>query len=208
MKIRHVGKLRRAGLAAVLAAALTVSLTACSSDDGAQPPTKVAAESPSDKKNEDKGEGGGADSGRDGGGTTLPDTSKVLATLKGSEQGIAMVIYSAVRDDGGFLTVSGEIKNDSGKRYTTQVSWSGDERAVARTGRSFAAMTLVDSKEKKRYYVLRDTENRPLTTTGLPLGINAGESLPFFAQFPAPPATTTKVDLQFPGFPNASLEIS
>lgn len=205
MKIRHVGTLRRAGLAAALAAALTVSLAACSNDDGTRPPAKVAAESTSDKKNEDQGKS--AHPGQ-GGGTTLPDTSKVIATLKSNAPGVEMVLYSVTRDDGGFLTVSGEIKNNSGQGYTTPIEWSGSEQAVAATGRSFAAMTLVDSKEKKRHYVLRDTDNRPLTTSGFAPLVKSGESLPFFAQFPAPPTTTKKVDLQFPGFPNAPLEIS
>ncbi len=50
-----------------------------------------------------------------------------------------------------------------------------------------AGMTLVDSKGKKRYYVLRDTDNRPLTTANYTPGIEASKSLAFFAQFPAPP---------------------
>ncbi|OIJ85417.1 hypothetical protein [Streptomyces colonosanans] len=196
MMIRHVGKLRRAGAAAVLAAALAVSVTACNSDSDAKKPAKAASESPAG--NNDKGDGG----------KTLPDTSKVIATLKGSDAGIEMVLHSVTRDEGGFVTVSGEIKNASGKRYTTPIQWSGQEQAVAGAGRSFAAMTLVDSKEKKRYYVLRDTDDRPLTTSKYDSSLQADESLPFFAQFPAPPEGTTKVDLQFPGFPNAPIEIS
>lgn len=69
-------------------------------------------------------------------------------------------------------------------------------------------MTLVDSQAKKRYYVLRDTDNRPLTTTNYDSGIDAGASLPFFAQFPAPAPTTTEVSVQFPGFSSATIEIS
>ncbi len=204
MKIRHVQKLRRAGGAAVLVVALAVSVTACNGDEGAAPSTSAASESPSGER----GQGDDAGSGQDqqGGGQTLPDTGKVIATLKG--ESVEMVLYSVTRDDGGFLTVSGEVKNTAGKRYTVPTAWSGEESAIVRTGRSFAAMTLVDSKERKRYYVLRDTDNRPLTTTGFSPWIQPNESLPFFAQFPAPPQTTTKVDLQFPGFPNAPIEIS
>ncbi|OII69101.1 hypothetical protein [Streptomyces sp. CC77] len=202
MKIRHARKLRQAGATVVLAATLAVSVTACNGDEGAPPPASAASESPGGEKGQGKGEA------QQTGGKTLPDTNQVIATLKGSDPGIEMVIYSITRDDGGFMTVNGEIRNASGKLYSTRVTWSGEETAVARTGRSFAAMTLVDSKDKKRYYVLRDTENRPLTTTGYRPSIKEGESLPFFAQFPAPPQTTTKVDLQFPGFPNAPIEIS
>ena len=65
----------------------------------------------------------------------------------------------------------------------------------------------MDSKGKKRYYVLRDTDGRPLTTTGLPT-LKSGESIPVFMQFPAPPSSTTEVDFQLPGFASASIQIS
>ncbi|MEV5984535.1 hypothetical protein AB0L85_05870 [Streptomyces sp. NPDC052051] len=180
-----------------MAATLAVSVTACSSsDDGGKKPANAASEKPA-------GNNGNSDSGK-----TVPDTSKVIATLKGSDAGIEMVLYSVTRNEGGFVTVNGEIKNASGKRYTTPLQWSGEEKDVARAGRSLAGMTLVDSKEKKRYYVLRDTDNRPLTTTGFKPSLSADSSLQFFAQFPAPPESTTEVELQFPGFPNAPIEIS
>ncbi len=179
MKIRHVGKLRRAGAAAVLATALAVSVTACNDDGGTPPPASAASESPSGDKGQEK------DAGQDSS-KTLPDTSKVVATLKSTDPGIEMVVYSVTRDDGGFLTVNGEVKNTSGDRYTIPVQWSGKETEVARTGRSFAAMTLVDAKERKRHYVLRDTDNRPLTTSNFSHAIKPGEGLLFFAQFPAP----------------------
>ncbi|MFE1297393.1 hypothetical protein [Streptomyces sp. NPDC058731] len=198
MTMRRVGQLRRAGAAAVLAAALAVSVTACNSESDAGKPSKTASSSANGESDK---------SGQNDGGKTLPDTSKVLATLNG-EEGIAMVVHEAKRDSGGFLTISGEFKNTSGKSFTTPVQWSGDESAIRKTGSSLAAMTLVDSKGRKRYFVLRDTENRPLTTTKYGSSIRAGETLPFFAQFPAPPESTTTVDLQFPGFPNAPIEIS
>ncbi|PZT78006.1 hypothetical protein DNK56_23830 [Streptomyces sp. AC1-42W] len=165
-----------------------------------------------DDKGSGKASAASSDTGKNQGkqgetGDTLPDRTKTLATLK-NDEGIDMVVYSAKRDSGGFLTVSGDFKNSGGGSFTTPVVWSGEEEAVAGTGPSLAAMTLVDSVGKKRYYVLRDTDNRPLTTSNYASSIEPGKSLNFFAQFPAPPNTTTKVDLQFPGFPNATIEIS
>ncbi|WP_079192821.1 hypothetical protein [Streptomyces sp. CB02460] len=138
---------------------------------------------------------------------SLPDRSKTVATLK-NDEGVEMVVYSAKRDSGGFLTVSGDFKNSGAESFVTPVQWSGQEEAVADAGPSLAGMTLVDSVGKKRYYVLRDTDNRPLTTSNYEPSIPPGKSMNFFAQFPSPPSTTTKVDLQFPGFPNATIEIS
>ncbi|MER5180266.1 hypothetical protein ABT009_18150 [Streptomyces sp. NPDC002896] len=197
MSIRHARRLRRAAASTLVAAALAFTATACGGDDGGD--TKASSSS---SASQDTGK-----SGSSGSGNTEPDTSKTIATLKG-DKGIEMVVHEAKRDSGGFVTVSGEFKNTSQATYTIPIQWSGQETAVARTGRSVAAMTLVDSKEKKRYYVLRDTDNRPLTTSGFDPSIAAEKSLTFFAQFPAPADSTTSVDLQFPGFPNATIEIS
>ncbi|WP_411073691.1 hypothetical protein [Streptomyces sp. cmx-4-7] len=199
MSIRHVRTTRRAGAAALLAAALTFSLAACGDEDGkGQGKEGVSSSTPTPGKEQPtKSEEG----------KTPPDNSTVLATFKG-EKGAEMVIYGAKRDGGGFLTITGEIKNNSSEDYTPSVRWNGLEQEVALTGSSFGAMTLTDSKEKKRYYVLRDTDNRPLTTTKYASLIEAGGTLPFFAQFPAPPNTTTEVGLTFPGFTTGTIEIS
>ncbi|MEU0273477.1 hypothetical protein [Streptomyces sp. NPDC006307] len=198
MTVRYVGAVRRYGVSALMVTSLVFTLAACGGDEGGK------AKGDSSK---DSSAPAGSTGSPAGDGKTVPDTSKVLVTAKG-EKGIDMVIFEAKRDSGGFLTVSGEFKNTSGQGYTTPNAWMGQEQAVAASGNSVAAMTLVDSKEKKRHYVLRDTDNRPLTTSGFEPYIKEGSSLPFFAQFPAPPTTTTTVDLQFPGFPNTPIEIS
>lgn len=196
MTARYVRKARRTGAAALLVAMLAFSAAACGGGDGG---------------GQDKGASGSTAS-RDSGKTQsksdeTPETDTVLATVKG-DSGVEMDITSATRDSGGFVTVNGQIKNTGGEVYTTPVQWGGEEEALADADRSFAGMTLVDSKAKKRYYVLRDTDNRPLTTSGYEPSIEAGATLTFFAQFPAPEASTHEVGVQFPGFPNATIEIS
>ncbi|MFD5894357.1 hypothetical protein [Streptomyces sp. NPDC060366] len=175
--------------------ALTVSLTACGSGD--------------DGGNDDAGKSSSApakDNSNDDGGNTVPDTSQTLATINGSN-GFQFTIHTAARDDGGFLTVTGTIKNTSGGRESLPSAWSGDESQVRRTGKSLAGVTLVDKADKKRYYVLRDTEGNPLTTTGI-IGMDDGATEDFFAQFPAPPDSTSQVDIQVPLMPTATIEIS
>ncbi len=65
----------------------------------------------------------------------------------------------------------------------------------------------MDFARGKRYYVLRDTDGRPLTTTGLST-LRAGESVHVFMQFPAPPASTTTVGFQLPLFDTANIKVS
>ncbi|MFF3247549.1 hypothetical protein ACFYWY_28375 [Streptomyces sp. NPDC002870] len=196
MTMRHVRTVRRAGAAALLSAALTFSLAACGGDGGGSESKEPASTAPQPTKGGDKG-------------TTAPDSvaSEPIATVKG-DGGLELSVFAAKRDDGGFLTVDGEFKNTGSAGFSVPVSWYGLEQDVAATGHSFAGMTLVDSQGRKRYYVLRDTDNRPLTTYAYDGYIKPGQSLTFFAQFPAPPQTTTKVALQFPGFPSTSIELS
>ncbi|MEV6395153.1 hypothetical protein AB0M39_10315 [Streptomyces sp. NPDC051907] len=189
--------MRRAGAAALLSAALTFSLTACGGDGDGDP------------KSKEQGTSAPSQSGGDDKGSAAPEQkpSEPIARVKG-DGGLELSVFSARRDEGGFLTIDGQINNTGSQGFTVPVQWNGLEQAVAATGRSFAGMTLVDSKGKKRYYVLRDTDNRPLTTYAYNSYIKPGQTLTFFAQFPAPPQTTTTVALQFPGFPSTSIELS
>lgn len=133
-------------------------------------------------------------------------SEKPLAELKGPS-GLMLKVTAAQRDSGGFVTVSGDLKNDGSKTVTVPAQLSGNETEIIRNGRSLGGATLVDSKGKKRYYVLRDTDGRPLTTTNFS-AVKAGEVLPVFMQFPAPPASTTELTLQLPMFSTAVIEIS
>ncbi|MFF0446807.1 hypothetical protein ACFYT4_10390 [Streptomyces sp. NPDC004609] len=199
MSTRHGAKTRRAVAAALVAAALPLSLTACGSGGDGSDEKGAATASTSSGSSEKPGE-------TEDGGTVVPDSSKTLATVNGSN-GFQFVINSAVRDGGGFLTVSGSVKNTSGNVQAPPLQWSGEETRVKQTGPSFAGMTLVDKKDKKRYYVLRDTDGFPLTTTGLST-LETGQAVDFFAQFPSPPEGTDEVDVQIPLMPTVTIEIS
>ncbi|WP_326810766.1 hypothetical protein OIE62_27165 [Streptomyces scopuliridis] len=197
MSLWHGAKARRAAGAAFAAVALSVSLTACGGSDGGdnkEQSASASASAPGDAKPQESG------------GPTVPDTSKTLVTINGSN-GFQFLIHTADRDEGGFLTVNGTIKNTSGKRQAPRIDWGGQETQIRKTGRSLGGITLVDKAEKKRYYVLRDTDGYPLTTTGID-AFDADESVTFFAQFPAPSASTSQVDIQIPGAPTATIEIS
>ncbi|MFJ7956635.1 hypothetical protein ACIQ62_10115 [Streptomyces sp. NPDC096319] len=131
---------------------------------------------------------------------------ETLAVLKGQE-GLELTVTQAVRDAGGFLTVKGTLKNTGSGSAVLSGQVRGNETEVIKHGNSLGGATLVDSVGKKRYYVLRDTDGRPLTTTGLSI-IPAGEAAAVFLQFPAPPANTTEVSLQLPTFEPATLKLS
>ncbi|MFB6556569.1 hypothetical protein [Streptomyces sp. NPDC056405] len=191
MSIRFTTKARRGMAALSVVAGLALGVAGCGgggSDD--KKPEASASATSGDKA---------APSAQQG-------TDTPLAELKG-EDGLVLTINSAARDAGGFLTVSGEIKNDGAEAARVPIQTRGDETEIMRHGGSLGGATLVDAAKKKRYYVLRDTDGRPLTTTDMPR-IKAGASIPVFMQFPSPPADTAEVTFQLPTFAAAPIEIS
>ncbi|SEE65179.1 hypothetical protein [Streptomyces sp. Ag109_O5-10] len=192
MSIRFTAMARRGAVALLVTAGLAVA-TGCGSggDDKADKPQASASAS----------KGGGSNPSAQEGQSETP-----LAELKGTD-GLLLQITSVQRDSGGFVTVNGDIKNDGANSVVIPAQVSGDETEITKHGFSLGGATLVDSKGKKRYYVLRDTDGRPLTSTGI-TNVDAGQTVPVFMQFPAPPADTTEVTLQLPTFSSGTIKIS
>lgn len=201
MSMRQISQARRAAAAVTAAVALTFTLTACGSDDDKPDKGSSAGQSSAPDS------GGAVDQGDKGNpGSANPQSDKVLTTLKG-EGGMELDITAAVRDSGGFVTVQGNMRNTTGDDFNHTSDWSGSELDISEAvgGGSLAGATLVDAKEKKRYYVLRDTENRPLVTTLA--SVKAKSATPVFMQFPAPPETVNQVTFSLPTFQSVTLRL-
>ncbi|WP_327416044.1 hypothetical protein [Streptomyces sp. NBC_01233] len=196
MSIRHTVRVR-GGAAALVAAVLTLALAGCGGDEkpkAKESPNSAASQPPN-----------GASASTPAGSPSAAPT-QVLATVNG-ESGVVLTINSVTRDAGGFVTINGQIKNTSNQQFVKTAAWRGSERDLTGSGESVAGATLVDKAGKKRYYVLRDTDGRCLCTSGV-AAIDAGATVPFFAQFPAPPTTTTDVEFSLPTFASAVVKIS
>ncbi|MFE5656654.1 hypothetical protein ACFQ9H_10785 [Streptomyces sp. NPDC056517] len=195
MNVRYGRNAYRAG-AVVAATCAAVLLAGCGAEEKPKSTDKPAATSSAPQKETETGAQPSA---------TVEESAEPLAVVKGQE-GFEVAINSAVRDAGGFLTVKGVLKNTSDKGRAVP-DMRGVETEVLKHGKSLGGATLVDAIGKKRYYVLRDTDGRPLTTTGLGI-LSAGDAVEIFMQFPAPPPTTTDVSLQLPTFEPATLKLS
>ncbi|MFE0203318.1 hypothetical protein [Streptomyces sp. NPDC058985] len=191
MSIRFTKTARRGALVVAALAGLTLGAVGCGGGGDDEKPKASTSASKED------GSGPSAQEG---------ESEEPLAEMRGSN-GLLLQITSAERDSGGFVTVNGELKNDGDKSVAIPSGLSGNETEIIRNGRSLGGATLVDSKSKKRYYVLRDTDGRPLTTTGFST-IKAGDRLAVFMQFPAPPTDTTEVTFQLPTFASATISIA
>ncbi|MER6087266.1 hypothetical protein [Streptomyces bluensis] len=193
MNFRHTMKSRRAAAAVAIATGLLLTVAGCGGggDDGAaDKDTSATAKEPDNSSGDQEPQ--------------APAGNKVLAESKQGD--IALAVTSAVRDDGGYVTVSGTVTN-SGSRLWTAADWRGDENELRGNASSVAGASLVDQQGKKKYLILRDTEGRCLCTR-FDGGLKAGETTDWFAQFPAPPDGTTKVDFQVGSMPPASIELS
>ncbi|MFG2643060.1 hypothetical protein ACGFYP_19085 [Streptomyces sp. NPDC048370] len=179
---------------AVTAAGLVLGVAGCGSDD--EPPKSQPTNSSSSTPTSSEGDKEPQ--------SEAPE--ETLAVLKGQD-GFELTITSAQRDAGGFLTVKGRLKNTSDRGRALPQAVKGNETEVLKHGDSLGGATLVDGIAKKRYYVLRDTDGRPLTTTGLDI-FRAQASSEVFLQFPAPPAGTTEVSFQLPTFEPGTIKLS
>ncbi|MFF3359820.1 hypothetical protein ACFYWN_46395 [Streptomyces sp. NPDC002917] len=203
MSIRRTARTRRVVAAVSLTAALVLAVTACGSDDGGEAKDPVSSSSSSTPN---KPSDGDKDAKEDTAAGDNVDTNVKLAEARG-EDGMLLVINQVKRDSGGFVTVQGELKNQ-GDVAVNPAHWSGNETVIVNKNlNSVGGATLVDKAGKKRYYILRDTEGRCLCTGGM-TAVQPGSTLPVFMQFPAPPSTTTEVDLNLPTFATTSLKIS
>ncbi|MFF9205745.1 hypothetical protein ACF1AE_28785 [Streptomyces sp. NPDC014986] len=192
MSIRFTTKARRGMVSLTVAAGLALGVVGCGGGDGDDKKPEASAST-----SDGSGSGPSAQEGQ---------ADEPLAELRGSD-GLLLQITSAQRDAGGFVTVNGILKNDGAKSVVVPAALSGNETEIVRNGRSLGGATLVDSKGKKRYYVLRDTDGRPLTTAGFST-IKTGESLSVFMQFPAPPTDASEVTFQLPTFASGTIQIS
>lgn len=194
MSIRQKVKVR-GGAAVAVAAVLALVLSGCGGGgEKAKEPTKSDTPQAQGSSPQQPAPSASKDSG----------PLEVIATAQGPS-GITLEVNSAVRDQDGYVTVSGQIKNTGSTIFSNLGALRGDEK-TASPG-SVAGATLVDAVGKKRYLVLRDTEGRCACTTGLKF-IKNGESIAFFAQFPSPPATTTEVVFGLPSFAAATIKLS
>uniref|UniRef100_A0AAU2JVK5 Secreted protein n=1 Tax=Streptomyces sp. NBC_00049 TaxID=2903617 RepID=A0AAU2JVK5_9ACTN len=193
MSIRQKVKVR-GGAAVVLAAVLALMLAGCGGGD-------------KPKEQEKAGSSQGQATASQQSTPSAPKSGAplgVIATAAGPA-GVVLEINSAVRDQDGYITVSGQIRNGGSTTFSQIAALRGDEQNASPA--SVAGASLVDSAGKKRYLVLRDTEGRCACTTGLTF-LKSGESVPIFAQFPAPPATTTEVVFGLPTFAATPIKIS
>ncbi|MEV0124924.1 hypothetical protein AB0I16_25890 [Streptomyces sp. NPDC050703] len=196
MNSRRTLTARRAMTAVAITTGLVLTMVGCGGgDDG-----NGKAEEPSTSASSGQKTRGGDEKGQN----DKPSGGETLAEVKDGD--ISVKISSALRDGGGFVTVSGTVTNN-GSRSWMGADWASDERELRSNGGSLSGASLVDNKGKKKYLVLRDTSGRCLCTK-FNGRVRQGGTANWFAQFPAPPEGTSKVTFQVGAMPPAPIELS
>jgi hypothetical protein len=194
MTLRRSIRGRRALAALATTSVLLLGAAGCGNgDDGGGDSKQSASSAPSGK------DGGDESAGE----SQAPSSTQALATAKDGD--ITVEITSAVRDAGDFVTVSGTVTNDGGSTWVG-TEWKSDERELAGNAGSLSGANLVDSAGKKKYLVLRDTEGGCLCTKFS--AVRPGQTVSWFAQFPAPPESAKQVEFQVGGMPPTAVELS
>lgn len=193
MDLRHAMMGRRAMTAVAITTGLLLTVAGCGGNgDDNKSKESPAASSPTASQDD-----GGSEA------SPTPSADKVLATAKDGD--ITVTINAAQRDQGGFVTVAGQVTN-GGSSSWLGADWQSNETELASNGGSLSGASLVDEKGKKKYLVLRDTSGRCLCTKFSRL--RPGDTASWFAQFPAPPDGTDKVSFQVGSLPPTSVDIS
>jgi hypothetical protein len=130
----------------------------------------------------------------------------VASAERGDLPGITLTVDQLRRSDPNTVTVVFTIANKDGEPPV--FDWTWGELGLTEVGNAFAfdmsGIYLVEGK--KKYLVLRDTNNRCICSTGVyrsgtPEGLTPGTAATMFAKFPAPPASVTRVAVVVPHFP-------
>lgn len=122
----------------------------------------------------------------------------VIATADGEKAGTRVDITELKRSGDNTVTLKFAIVNDSPDRLNFGYDF-GDPQHSIKDFSSIGGVTLVDGANKKKYFVVRDTEDNCLCSRGLK-DLTAKSRGNVWAKFPAPPDDVQKISIVIPHF--------
>lgn len=122
---------------------------------------------------------------------------KPVATTDGEYPGIRVEVQELKRTSGGTITLKFAMINDSDKTFDFAGAFMEPNNNIDWGG--IGGVNLVDPTNKKKYFVIRDTEKACLCSRSIP-GIVSKSRANLWAKFPAPPDDVQKVSIIIPHF--------
>jgi hypothetical protein len=129
---------------------------------------------------------------------TGPARAPVLAQVTSEWSYLRVEILEVTRATATRLDVRLAFVNTSASGE--QVVFGSNFAAAPADRDTIADIAVIDAAARKKYYILRDREDRPLCSGAIP-SIAAGARRVLTASFPAPAATTTTIGLRIPHVP-------
>src|SRR5215212_4652906 len=133
--------------------------------------------------------------------TAAPPTAAApptgIASAEGEQSGVTLVVQELKRTSGGTVSLKFSVTNASTE--TLDYGYNYGENNRTSDFASVGGVVLVDEANKKKYFVVRDSEGQCVCSRGLK-DQHAGETRNLWARFPAPPDDVQKVSVVVPHF--------
>ena len=131
----------------------------------------------------------------------LAQAPKPIATSDGDSPGTRVEVTELKRGSGGIVSLKFQMINDANKTidYSFNMEFADADQLNYVDRGTVGGITLVDPVAKKKYFVVRDTENKCVCSSGLE-EIKKGSRLNLWAKFPAPPEDVNKIGIVIPHF--------
>ena len=124
--------------------------------------------------------------------------SAAIAVADGESPGVRIEVTELKRTSGGTLSLRMTLVNESTTAFSIGYNLGASEMSTIDFA-SVGGVYLVDPVGKKKYFVVRDTENHCLCSRGLK-DLQPGGTLNLWARFPAPPEGVEKIGIVIPKF--------
>ncbi len=124
-----------------------------------------------------------------------PPPAAALATADGEKPGMRVEVTELKRTSGGTVNLKFVMYNNSDKIANFGYEFS---KAVSDFA-SISDVTLIDEKNKKKYFVVRDSEGKCACSSGLK-DLHPKDRVSLWAKFPAPPEDVQKISVVIPHF--------
>ena len=129
--------------------------------------------------------------------TTSAPSAPAIATAEGQTPGVRAEVQELKRSSDNTLTLKFTIVNDSDKNVGFGYDFS--DEANSKDYKSIGGVTLIDGTNKKKYFVVRDTESNCVCSRGVK-DLKPGTRANLWAKFPAPPDDVQKISVVIPHF--------
>ncbi|MEP6706748.1 MAG: hypothetical protein ABJC05_04485 [Pyrinomonadaceae bacterium] len=129
---------------------------------------------------------------------TLASSAPAIATAEGETSGVRAEVQELKRGSDSTLTLKFSIVNGSDKNLSFGYDF-GDEANHIKDYDSIGGVTLVDGANKKKYFVVRDTESNCVCSRGVK-DLKPQTRANLWAKFPAPPDEVQKIGVVIPHF--------